>query len=155
MKRIDVPPVSATAAAIIKYVLKGIEASDPQPRLLLCAYQTRQTKLSILNKLEMIWTISVALRATDLSGNMGRALSSFTLQDISTPERFSAPPANHVSCSDKRCYFSLRALPPFGWMRDDIKRRTLSRWLKVAPVIVSAGLGGNLDMFWTRYTSSK
>lgn len=82
---------SASAAVTIKYVLKGIEASNPQLSLLLCAYQNRQTKLSIQNKLEMIGTISMALRGTHFSGNTGRALSSLALQEVSTHGSFPVP----------------------------------------------------------------
>lgn len=82
---------SASAAVTIKYVLKEIEASNPQLSLLLCVYQNQQTKLSIQNKLETIGTISMALRRTHFSGNTGRALSSLALQEVSTPESFPVP----------------------------------------------------------------
>lgn len=95
----------------------------------------------------------MVLRRTDLLGSMGRAPSSFALQEISTSESFPLPlPTSSVGLM--KDLFSLHSLPRLGRMRNDIKR-TLSRWLRVAPVIVNASPGGNLDVLWTRYANFK
>lgn len=71
-----------------------LEGSRLQTHNCVCylhADQTQQIKLSILHKLEIIWTDSMVLRGTDWSGNMGRALSSSALQEICMPESFLLP----------------------------------------------------------------